>query len=54
MNVNLYDLVVEIIGVVPSGYQFIYALGTIFLLIVTLFVIVSPFIFMYQMLGGKK
>lgn len=53
MGINLYDLVVQIVGELPNEYHFIYGIGLIFLIIGLVFIVISPFLLVYKFIGGK-
>ena len=46
---DLYNKVVEIIGVVPLELDWLYSLGTIVMLIAIVLVIISPFLIVYYL-----
>lgn len=48
MFLEVYNKVKEIIGVLPQEFEFIYILCTIFLFVVIVFVVISPFILLYK------
>lgn len=50
MGLNVYQKVVEIIGEVPSNLEFLYVIGTILLLLVIIFVCVSPWVMIWRLI----
>lgn len=50
---NLYDLSVSILGILPSEFNFLYGLLTFLLAIITILIIISPFVLVIKLLGGK-
>lgn len=49
MGLDIYNKVKEIIGVVPTELEFLYAIGTFVLFCVIIFVAISPFIVLYRL-----
>lgn len=55
MFLNIYNMVVEVLGVLPVELEWLYGLGTIIVFYLILSVIFFPFTFMYScMFGGKR
>lgn len=50
---NLYDLSVAILGTLPSEFTFLYGLLTFILAIVSVCLLISPFVLVIKMLGGR-
>lgn len=48
MGLEIYNMVKDIIGTLPIELNFVYGLGTIFVLIMIFLVAASPFIFIYK------
>lgn len=48
IGLKLYDFVVKVIGDVPQEMQFVYAIGTIALLIIIIYIVYFPFKFLYD------
>ena len=48
----LYDLAVDILGELPQSSEYLYGILTLFLCILYLFVIISPFILLLK-IGGR-
>lgn len=46
---DIYNLVVDLIGVVPIELEFIYGIATITLFLLICFVVISPFIIVYKL-----
>lgn len=51
MGLDIYNMVVDILGELPLELHFLYALGTIFVLILVLFCAMLPFIVVYKVWG---
>lgn len=51
LGLNIYNLVVSIIGPVPMEMEFIYAIGTIALIIVLLMIVYFPFKLLSDVFG---
>lgn len=49
MGLNIYQKVVEIIGELPTELEFIYAICTVLLFSVLIFIVVSPFVILYKL-----
>ena len=55
MFLNIYNMVVEVLGVLPTELEWLYGLGTIIVFYLILSVIFFPFTFIYSfMFGGKR
>lgn len=50
MGLNVYQKVVEIIGEVPNNLEFLYAIGTVLLLLAIIFVCVSPWVMIWRLI----
>lgn len=50
---NLYDLSVSILGTLPDEFTFIYGLFTFILAVCSVFLLLSPFILIFKLMGGK-
>lgn len=50
---NLYNLSVLILGELPQKFEILYALLTFLLAILAIVIIISPFILIFKILGGK-
>ena len=48
MDIDLYGLAVEMIGEVPIQFEFIYIIGTSFLFVCMLILIISPILITYM------
>lgn len=51
MGLDIYNMVVSILGDLPLELQFLYGVGTIFVLILVLFCAMLPFIVVYKVWG---
>lgn len=50
---NLYNLSQAILGTLPSEFTFLYGLLTFILAIITVLVLISPFVLLIKLLGGR-
>ena len=50
---NLYNLSESILGTLPTEFTFLYGLLTFILACISLCLLISPFILIFKMLGGK-
>lgn len=50
---NLYDLSIAILGTLPTEFHFLYGLLTFILAIVSVLLLISPFVLVIKLLGGK-
>ncbi len=48
IGLNAYNLVVKIIGEVPPEMEFLYAIGTIILLIIVFLMVYLPFVYLFK------
>ena len=53
ISFELWDLAHQIVGEVPQHYGFIYFIVAVFLSIALVFILVSPFIFLIKLMGGR-
>jgi len=51
LGLDIYNFVVSIIGDLPLELHFIYAIGTLFVLVLICVCAVSPFILIYKFWG---
>lgn len=55
MFLNIYNMVVEVLGVLPVELEWLYGLGTIIVFYLILSVIFFPFTFLYScVFGGRR
>lgn len=50
---NLYSISELILGTLPMEFEFLYGLLTFVLAIVSIILVISPFLLILRMLGGK-
>lgn len=50
---NLYDLSVAILGTLPSEFSFLYGLLTFILAIISVLLLISPFVLVIKLMGGR-
>lgn len=48
MKLNVYEIVKEMIGVLPPTLEWVYGLATALLLFLILFLVMYPFIFLFD------
>lgn len=53
MNIDLYNIVLQVIGELPNEYHFIYGIALIFLIVGLVFVLISPFLLAFKVIGGR-
>lgn len=50
----MYNWIENAIGIVPSGYEWIYGVGTILLFIAFIILLISPLIIIFNVLNKKR
>ena len=50
---NLYNLSEAILGTLPNEFTFLYGLLTFILACITLCLLISPFVLIFKILGGR-
>ncbi len=50
---NLYNLSVAILGNLPSEFTFLYGLLTFILAVISVLVLISPFVLVIKLIGGR-
>ena len=53
ITVELWELTKQIVGQVPQQYEFAYFIVLVFLCMALVFILISPFIFLIKLIGGK-
>ena len=53
ISLELWDLAQRIVGQVPSHYEFVYFIVLIFLCMALVFILVSPFMLLIKLIGGR-
>lgn len=53
ISLELWQLAQDIVGQVPPHYEFVYFIVLVFLCIALVFILVSPFVLMIKLMGGK-
>lgn len=53
ISLELWELTKQIVGQVPPHYEFVYFIVLVFLCIALVFILVSPFVLMIKLMGGK-
>ncbi len=53
ISFELWDLAQRIVGEVPQHYSFVYFIVAVFLSIALVFILVSPFILLIKLIGGR-
>ena len=53
ISLDLWELAQKIVGQVPLHYEFVYFIVLAFLCIALVFILVSPFMLLIKMIGGK-
>ena len=50
---TIHDLVVSLLGELPSELSFVYGFADIFLFIVIILCVIAPFLIIYKIVGGQ-
>lgn len=53
ISLELWQLAKDIVGQVPQHYEFVYFIVLVFLCIALVFILISPFVFLFKVMGGK-
>lgn len=53
INLELWQLTKQIVGEVPTHYEFVYFIVLAFLCIGLVFILISPFLLLNKILGGR-
>ena len=50
---NLYGISTTILGTLPEEFTFLYGLLTFILAVCSVLLLISPFIFIFKLMGGR-
>ena len=53
ITLDLWNLAKTIVGQVPSHYEFVYFIVLAFLCMALVFILVSPFVLLIKLIGGR-
>ena len=53
ISLELWELTKQIVGVLPAEYEFVYFIVLVFLCMALVFVLVSPFVLLIKLIGGR-
>lgn len=53
IDLKLWELAQQIVGEVPPHYEFVYFIVLVFLCMALVFILVSPFMFLFKITGGE-